>query len=71
MANTTTRWRTVTTFESDGGDPVVVRGEVVNPDPSSVARRAVFRACTEVRRTRYESIVVVLDRLRSTEGRRG
>jgi hypothetical protein len=55
-------WKSVITFESTTGDPMVVRDTFVESDPSSVARKAVFRALSEVSRRKYDSIVIVLDR---------
>ena len=52
----------VVTFESDRGDPVCVRGEIVESDPAEAARKAVFRALPQALRLKWESIVVVLTR---------
>jgi hypothetical protein len=59
------RYRSIVTFERDGADPVVSRGEIVESCPSSAARKAVFRALPEVGRSKYDSIVIVLDRVGS------
>ncbi len=56
-------FQSVVTFESDRGDPVCVRAEIVESDPSEAARKAVFRALPQALRTKWESIVVVLTRL--------
>ena len=50
----------VTTFESDKGEPVCVRGAVDGSDASEAARKAVFRALPEAGRSKWESVVVVL-----------
>ena len=55
-------FHSVVTFESDRGDPVCVRGEIVDSDPSEAARKAVFRALPQALRTKWESVVVVLTR---------
>jgi len=55
-------FHSVVTFESDRGDPVCVRAEIVESDPSEAARKAVFRALPQALRTKWESIVVVLTR---------
>jgi hypothetical protein len=55
-------FHSVVTFESDRGDPVCVRAEIVESDPSEAARKAVFRALPQAVRTKWESIVVVLTR---------
>jgi hypothetical protein len=52
----------VVTFESDRGEPMCVRGRVVESDASEAARKAVFRALPEAGRTKWESCVVVLTR---------
>ena len=54
-------YKSVVTFERDGSDPVVVRSEIVDSSPDSAARRAVFRALPIISRTKYDSIVIVLD----------
>jgi hypothetical protein len=51
------------TFERDGGSPVVVRSEIVDSAPDSAARRAVFRALPEVSRSKWDSVVIVLERI--------
>jgi hypothetical protein len=56
-----TTYRCTVTFERDGGDPIVVRDEIVDSGPDSAARRAVFRALSEASRTKWESVVIVLD----------
>jgi hypothetical protein len=55
-------WSTVVTFESAGGGPVVIRREIVDSEPESVARRAVFTALSEAKKTKWESCVVVMER---------
>lgn len=55
-------FRTVLTFERDGGDPVVVRDRFVEIEPDVVARKAVFRALPQAPR-KWDSIVLVIDRL--------
>lgn len=55
-------YKSVVTFERDGGDPVVVRREIVDSEPDSAARKAVFRALPEVSRMKWESVVIVLER---------
>ena len=55
-------FKSVVTFESDKGEPMVVRGEIVDSDASEAARKAVFRALPEVNRTKWESVVIVLER---------
>lgn len=57
-------WRSVVTFEkSNGADPVVVRATIDESEPDTAARKAVFRALPEVSRTKYDSVVIVLDRI--------
>ena len=56
-------FQSVVTFESDRGDPVCVRGEIVASDASEAARKAVFRALPEALRVKWESVVVVLTRI--------
>ena len=56
-------FQSVVTFESDRGEPVCVRGEIVDSDPSEAARKAVFRALPQALRTKWESIVIVLTRV--------
>jgi hypothetical protein len=56
-------YKAVVTFERDGGVPVVVRSEIVDSEPDSAARKAIFRALPEVSRTKWESVVIVLDRV--------
>jgi hypothetical protein len=66
-----TAWLTVLTLERDGGDPVVVRQEIVDSAPESVARKAVFRGLAEVNRTKpvkWQSAVLVIERLGSMNG---
>ena len=55
----------VVTFESDRGEPVCVRAEIVESDPAEAARKAVFRALSQTTRTKWESIVIVLTRIAS------
>ena len=55
-------FRAVVTFERDGGDPVVVRQDIDESEPDTAARKAVFRALPEVSRTKWESVVIVLDK---------
>lgn len=55
-------FQTVVTFESDRGDPVCVRAEIVESDPSEAARKAVFRALPAIARLKWESVVIVLTR---------
>ena len=57
------RFRSVVTFERDNGEPVVVRGEIVESDADTAARKAVFRALPEAGRTKWDSVVIVLDRI--------
>jgi hypothetical protein len=61
-------FRAVVTFECSGGEPVVVRLEIVDSAPDSAARRAVFRALPAVGRTKWESVVIVLDRIDEAGG---
>jgi len=56
-------FQSVVTFESDRGEPVCVRGEIVESDPSEAARKAVFRALPQALRAKWESVVIVLTRL--------
>ena len=56
-------FKSVVTFESDRGEPVCVRAEIVESDASEAARKAVFRALPHVTRTKWESVVVMLSRL--------
>jgi hypothetical protein len=56
-------FRAVVTFERDGGDPVVVRSEIVDSEPDTAARKAVFRALSDASRLKWESVVIVLDRV--------
>jgi hypothetical protein len=56
-------FRSVVTFESDRGEPVCVRAEIVESDPSEAARKAVFRALPESSKLKWESIVVVITRI--------
>jgi hypothetical protein len=53
-------WTAVVTFESDKGEPVCARMEIVDSDPSEAARKAVFRASSEISRRNYNSVVIVL-----------
>ena len=62
------RYRAVVTFERDGGDPIVVRSEIVESGPDNAARRAVFRALPEASRMKWESLVIVLDRVPADRG---
>jgi hypothetical protein len=55
-------FRSIVTFESDKGEPMVVRGRLDDSDASEAARKAVFRALPEVSRTKWESVVIVLER---------
>ncbi len=55
-------WKSVVTFEKDGSEPLVVRGEISVPDADTAAQRAVFRALPEVKQTKYDSVVIVLER---------
>lgn len=55
-------FRSVVTFESDKGEPVCVRGEVVESDASRAAQKAILRALPEVGRSKWESCVIVLTR---------
>jgi len=55
-------FHSVVTFESDKGEPVCIRAEIVESDPSEAARKAVFRALPHALRTKWESVVVVLTR---------
>jgi hypothetical protein len=52
------------TFEREVGEPLVVRNAIAVSDPDTAAQKAVFRALPEVGRTKYESVVVVLTRMR-------
>ena len=56
-------FKTVVTFERDGGEPVVVRTTIDDSAPESAARKAVFRALPEASRIKWESVVVVLERV--------
>jgi hypothetical protein len=58
-----TRFRAVVTFERDRGDPDCWRGEIVDPSADGAVRRAVFRAESAVTPRKWDSLVVVLDRL--------
>ncbi len=60
MASKSSLYRTVVTFEGRG-DPVCVRGEIIDSSLDSVARKAVFRALPAVGRLKWESVVVVID----------
>ena len=62
MARKNAGFDSVVTFESDRGEPVVVRGVCVDSDPETAARKAVFRALPEVSRTKWESCVIVVTR---------
>jgi hypothetical protein len=55
-------FHSVVTFESDRGDPVCVRAEIVESDPSEAARKAMFRALPQAVRAKWESVVIVLTR---------
>ena len=57
-------YQAVVTFEIDGGEPVVVRSQIVESEPDTAARKAVFRALPEVSRKKWESVVIVLTRRR-------
>ena len=56
-------FQSVVTFESDRGEPVCVRGEIVGSDVSEVARKAIFRALPQAMRAKWESVVIVLTRI--------
>jgi hypothetical protein len=58
-------FRAVVTFESDKGDPICVRFKIVDSEPDTAARKAVFRALPYATRIKYASVVIVLDRLES------
>lgn len=55
-------FKSVVTFERDGGDPVVVRGTIDESEPDTAARKAVFRALSEAARLKWESVVIVLEK---------
>ena len=55
-------FKSVVTFERDGGDPVVVRTAIDESEPDTAARKAVFRALPEVSRLKWESVVIVLEK---------
>lgn len=57
------RFRAVVTFERDRGQPECWRGEIVASAADDAARRAVFRALAEIKPRRFDSVVVVLDRI--------
>jgi hypothetical protein len=52
----------VVTFESEKGEPTVVRTALNDSDASEAARKAVFRALPDAGRTKWESVVIVLTR---------
>lgn len=56
-------FRAVVTFERDGGDPVVWRGQIDEPDVDQAARRAVFRALPGTQRLKWESVVIVMEKV--------
>lgn len=56
-------FKSVVTFESDKGMPVCVRGTIDDPEPNTAAGKAVLRALPEASRLRWESIVIVLERI--------
>jgi hypothetical protein len=56
-------WSAVVTFESDRGEPTCVRTEIVDSEPDVAARKAVFRALSEGKPRKYESVVIVLTRI--------
>lgn len=55
-------FKATVTFERDGGEPVCIRSEIVESEPDTAARKAVFRALPEVSRLKWESVVIVLER---------
>jgi hypothetical protein len=57
------RFRAVVTFERDRGDPDCWRGEIVDSSADGAVRRAVFRAESALTPRKWESVVIVLDRL--------
>ena len=63
MSDVLEGFSSVITFESDKGEPTVVRDKIVESCPSRAAQKAVFRALPEVGRRKYESVVIVLTRL--------
>lgn len=56
-------FRAVVTFERDRGDPDCWRGEIVASSADDAVRRAVFRAETAVTPRKWDSVVVVLNRI--------
>lgn len=56
-------YRAVVTFERDGGEPICVRSTIVESSPDNAARRAIFRALPEVSRLKWESVVIVLEKV--------
>jgi hypothetical protein len=59
-------FKAVVTFERDNGEPVCWRGKIVESEPDTAARKAVFRALPEASRLKWESVVIVLERERGT-----
>jgi hypothetical protein len=58
-------FRAVVTFERDRGEPDCWRGEIVASGADDAVRRAVFRAESALTPRKWESVVIVLDRLPS------
>lgn len=56
-------YKAVVTFESDRGEPLCIRTTIVESEPDDAARKAVFRALPEATRLRWESIVIVLEKI--------
>lgn len=56
-------FRAVVTFERDRGDPDCWRGEIVASSADDAVRRAVFRAESAGTPRKWDSVVVVLERL--------
>jgi hypothetical protein len=59
-------FRAVVTFERDRGDPECWRGEIVASSADDAVRRAVFRAQSALAPRKWDSLVVVLDRMPSS-----
>ena len=64
MSSKSTCWRSVTTFERNGGDSIAVRDTIEASDAADAAKRACFRALRSAPRT-FESVVIVLDKVTS------
>ena len=56
-------FKAVVTFERDRGEPTVARTTIVDSEPDRAAQKAVLRALPELGSKRWDSVVIVLDRI--------